>query len=526
MRQSHPRSLITLWLLAQALASGGGCASPGTLVARPGVSKLSPTTTVAADAPHDVPARTFKVLSLPAHDPMTSRAAATSPADGIRTSRLDPEDEDADLRLNEDVDRQLDRPRAQKRGEGGGPTRVEEEAEEDEVDGYIKPDLLNRMTSLRGSRVSLFGWVQGSFTANPGNRVDGTNFGVNPNDLANAWQFEQIYLVAERRLVETDGVDFGFRFDNLFGTDWQNFHDVGFLNHAFRVDRPGYEPVQLYGDVHLPILTSGGLDVRGGRFYALPGYEDGIAPGRPLLSTGYLFSYGQPMTHVGVMTTLHLTDQINLYNGAINGWDRWINEHYKWGYSGGLSWDSKDERTNLTMTVTLGPDQISADPAMPEEVARPLRATRFHPSVPGESALGFGGKSTGLLDAVLVHEWTERLSTVLEGEDGFQNAVPGLGPRGRPRNASWYGLSGWSSYDLTDRLTWVVRAEAFRDQNGVRTGFDDTFYEATTGLIYRPRPWLMIRPETRFDWAQKGHPYNDGRSRDQFTFGFDTIILF
>ena len=30
--------------------------------------------------------------------------------------------------------------------------------------------------------------------------------------------------------------------------------------------------------------------------------------------------------------TLHLTDRINLYSGAINGWDRWINSHNPWGY--------------------------------------------------------------------------------------------------------------------------------------------------------------------------------------------------
>ena len=43
----------------------------------------------------------------------------------------------------------------------------------------------------------------------------------------------------------------------------------------------GYDPVQLYGEVHLPWLTKGGVDVKGGRFYALTGYEDGRAPARP-----------------------------------------------------------------------------------------------------------------------------------------------------------------------------------------------------------------------------------------------------
>jgi hypothetical protein len=423
------------------------------------------------------------------------------------------------------VDMDLDRPRAAKRGEGGGPTTAEEEGEEDEVDGYLKPNHLNRLLGHEDSPVKFFGWIQNSYTANPGNQVDGTNFGVNPNDLANAWQLQQIYLVAEKRIAQGDTVDLGFRSDNLFGDDWQNFHAVGFFNRAFRVDQIGYSPVQLYGDIHLPILTAGGLDIKGGRFYALPGYEDGIAPARPLLSTGYLFSYAQPFTHIGFMSTLHLTDRINLYSGAINGWDRWINQHYKWGYEGGATWDSEDDRTNVTFTVTWGPDQISPDPAMPGQTP-PLRAQSFRPTVPGERPLGFGGKSTALFNQILIHEWTDEFSMILEADEAFQNAVPGIGPNGRAQNASWYGLSGWTLYELTERLTLVGRAEAFRDHNGVRTGFADTFYEGTLGLNYRPKSWLMIRPETRYDWAGKTHPFNDGRSRDQFTFGFDVIVLF
>jgi hypothetical protein len=427
-------------------------------------------------------------------------------------------------------DPNLSRPRAERRGEGGGPSRAEEEEdeeeeEEDELDGYIKPNLLNDLLRLDDSPVKLFGWVQGSFTANPRLSSDGQNFGVNPNNLANAWTFQQVYFVVEKRVAEGDQPDLGFRFDNLFGNDWQNFHAVGLFDRAFRVDHFGYDPVQMYGELHLPWLTLGGLDIKGGRFYSLAGYEDGMAPSRPLLSTGYLFSYAHPFTQFGMMTTWHLTDRINLYNGAVNGWDRWINQHYKWGYAGGASWDSADERTNLALTINWGPDQISRDPAT-AAAQDGVQAQAARPAVPGRRPLGFGGKDTGLFTTVLTHEWTEDFSTIIEADQAFQNAVPGIGPGGRPQNASWYGLSGWALYDLTDRLTGVGRAEVFRDNNGVRTGFADTFYETTLGLIYKPRPWLWLRPEARFDWAQKTHPYDDARHSDQFTFGFDLIFLF
>ena len=79
---------------------------------------------------------------------------------------------------------------------------------------------------------------------------------------------------------------------------------------------------------------------------------------------------------------------------------------------------------------------------------------------------------------------------------------------------------------FNDKLTGVWRSEVFRDDDGVRTGFADNFYEQTLGLIYKPHSWLWIRPEARYDWAQDTKPYTDGTRSSQFTLGFDVILLF
>ncbi len=91
------------------------------------------------------------------------------------------------------------------------------------------------------------------------------------------------------------------------------------------------------------------------------------ATGRPLLSVPYMFNYGQPFTHFGMLSTLHLTDRINVYNGAVNGWDRWINENYKWNYLGGFSWTSKSGKTNLAVSYIIGPNQYPNFPQQPAD---------------------------------------------------------------------------------------------------------------------------------------------------------------
>jgi hypothetical protein len=203
------------------------------------------------------------------------------------------------------------------------------------------------------------GWIENSFTYNANGRGNGDNFGVRPNFKADQWMGNQYYIIAEKPLRQDDTVNFGFRMDNMLGNDWQFTYMQGLFNRAFPNGWfAGYDMPQLYGEVHLPILTPGGLDVKAGRWYTISGFEVVPAPDRLLLSVPYSFTYGQPFTHIGVLTTLHITDRIELYNGSINGWDRWINERYIWGYIGELSWTSRNDRHKLTFAAIWGPNQF------------------------------------------------------------------------------------------------------------------------------------------------------------------------
>jgi putative OmpL-like beta-barrel porin-2 len=79
---------------------------------------------------------------------------------------------------------------------------------------------------------------------------------------------------------------------------------------------------------------------------------------------------------------------------------------------------------------------------------------------------------------------------------------------------------------MSDELTAVWRAEWFRDVHGSRTGFAGNFYEMTLGLVIKPKPWLLIRPEVRFDWSQFCHPFDNGTANHRLTLGTDVIFRF
>jgi len=383
--------------------------------------------------------------------------------------------------------------------------------------------------------VKFSGWIQNSYTGNANGRGrSGSNFGVNPNSKADWWMGNQYYAIVENPLELDDTVNFGFRVDNLFGNDWQWNYMQGMLNGAFPLNSfAGYDIPQLFGQVHLPILTKGGFDVKGGRFYTLAGYEQVPAIGRPLLSAPYMFTYGQPFTHVGVQTTWHVTDRINIYNGSLNGWDRWIDVRYAWGYIGGFSWSSKDDRTTLAMTTLWGPNQFPS--FLPADQRLYLTGYVNVPSLAGKRNPGYRRNGRTMFTWVGTHEWNDRLTQVVESDQGWELAIPGLasgGRNGAPRDATWFSFGNWFLYEFSPKLTAVWRSEVFWDPQGARIQnmvdgqfVGDRYYEMTVGAIYKPHPNLWIRPEARHDWSQFHPAYTDDTRKNQFTLGVDAIIL-
>lgn len=422
-------------------------------------------------------------------------------------------------------------PRAEKEEGGGGPTETEEAKEEEEAPA-AETTLLMKWLGMEDSPVKVYGWIENSFTYNGnGSGKSDLNFGVNPNFLANPggkgfrWMGNQYYLIFENPLEQNDQVNFGFRFDNLFGNDWQFNHMQGMFNNSFKLNHfQGYDPAQFYAEVHLPVLTKGGLDIKGGRFYTILGYEVVPAIGRPLVSVPYMFNYGQPFTHFGMLSTLHVTDRVNWYNGVVNGWDRWVDTHWKWSYLGGWSWTSKDTKLNVAMSYIFGPNQYPR--FLPNGTQIVLPGATFPPFLAGRRNIGYGGNWRAMFTTVATYTWTDKLTQVMETDEGYENNLPNLGVGGTSRNESWYSFGNWFLYKLTDKTTAIWRAEVFRDNGGARTGFSDNFYEQTVGLVYKPWSWLWLRGEARYDWAQFTHPYTDGTRNNQFTLAGEVIFLF
>jgi hypothetical protein len=416
---------------------------------------------------------------------------------------------------------ELDEPRAAE----VSPTTEEErpEAREDET------RVLDRILGLVDAPVSAYGWIQNSFTGTPGLEPrDGSNVTVAPNRLANRWQGNQYYLIVEDAIEPGDRANLGFRLDTLFGNDWSFTKSLGLFDQAFTpFSFAGLDFPQIYGEAHLPIRDGVSLDVKGGRFYSPAGYEAVMAVKRPLLSWPNLLTY-TPFTFFGALTSLHLGDRTTLFNGAVNGTDRWINSNYRYSYLGGLNWNSRDGRTTFSTVVLVGPNQLPFFPGAGFQTPTlPVGAYTYAP-LAGRRNPFYGRSTLVFQDAVVTHAWGEskRLTQALEAFYITEGNVLGYGPGGGPGRISYYGGAHWLLYECGPKVTAVSRLEVFRDNNGFVLPAPDNYYEMTHGLIFKPRPHLWIRPEIRYDWAQFTTPFDDGRRSGQLTLAFDVIVRF
>jgi hypothetical protein len=416
------------------------------------------------------------------------------------------------------------------RGVGGAQPTLEEEVKQEVAPGgppaAATPLYLNRALGLEDSPVRTFGWIENTFTGNAnGTPLGLSNFSVFPNNLANQWQGNQYYLVVENPLETDDTVNVGFRVDTLFGNDWQFTRAYGLFTAAFTPNQfAGLDFPQIYGEIHLPILTPGGLEIKGGRFYSPAGFSAVPAISRPFITVTYSMEF-TPFTIFGALATLHLTERINLYGGTINGFDRWIDESYKWGSLGFATWKSRDEKTNASLIGASVPDQLPRfAPANAPFV--PTATTPPSAALAGRLNPFYASSYRQFISVVVTHQWTDKLTGVTETDHVWDPQIIGFSLNGKPSSIAYHGLIHWFLYTFNDKLSGGLRAEVFWDPYGAATGSRSTFYETSLELTEKFKPWLWLRGEARYDWSQFTHPFSDGTRSGQLTLLVATIVLF
>jgi hypothetical protein len=276
--------------------------------------------------------------------------------------------------------------------------------------------------------------------------------------------------------------------------------------------------------VRVPIFQ-GGMDVKGGIYPTPLGVEVIDPKGNVFYSKSYIFNYGLPFKHTGVLTTSHVSPMVDIYAGIDSGVNTSLgsgDNNDRPGGIAGIGLNLLGGNLTVLALTHIGPEN-------------PSRTTPF-----GNSANRF------LNDVAVVWKATDKLTFTTElnyaRDDGFR--------------AEAYGVAQYASYALTDSITLNGRAEVFRDNNNFfvsnpRSNRDyvnaqlgsyatlitapspTTYSEFTAGITYKPQglpgafKTLMLRPEVRYDRALNDTtPYANGRARGVITASADIVLGF
>jgi hypothetical protein len=346
---------------------------------------------------------------------------------------------------------------------------------------------------LDDNRLSVSGWFQGSFTAS----TDAlSNQPMTWNDRANEFLLQQAWVRVARRIVASGTAEptFGFEIDVLSGSDYRftlprGLFNSQLLNSTGASNLYGVDPIQHYVSVNVPTLFQG-VEFRLGRVYTpVCPFESLEGVTNPLLSRSYMFNF-DPFTHCGLgayitfnsewYAILMLTNGNDIYFGTQGEELRFVGT-LKWTQPGG-------GRNVLEFDASVGRGKL---------------VTAFPFNSPTTGALAnepMGQNNLNVFDVAWTHLFSPVLTYNLCGLFGYQTNVPGIA---RPNNygtATWTSVLQYLTYTLSPQWSAVLRAEAFDDFQGQRTGFTGVYLAATGALVFKPRKDVQVRQELRYDY--------------------------
>ena len=169
------------------------------------------------------------------------------------------------------------------------------------------------------STIKVSGHVDAGIMFNGDDPSNGINFGHAFTDKSNSPVLNQVALTIQRDFdPKATTIDFGFKLQGMYGSDSRITHFIGELDSS-PTTRNQFDVVEANVQAHLPFLTKGGIDVKAGQFSTPLGQEVIDPTGNFFYSHSYLFQFGLPFKHTGILTTTHVNPTLDVYAGYTTG---------------------------------------------------------------------------------------------------------------------------------------------------------------------------------------------------------------
>lgn len=298
---------------------------------------------------------------------------------------------------------------------------------------------------------------------------------------------------------------------------------------------------ELYAEYIVPV--GNGLKIQVGKMNTLIGYEVINSWENPNFSRTFMFGLAQAFTTTGIRASYQFNSAVGATVGLVNGWDN-IDDNNKGKTVEWLLALTPHERLGLSFYGSYGAEQSNCQGGLttggsvctPYTTGNDPRAMRL------------------VSGSIVTIKATSQDTIVLEpyyGNEGNANLVKSGG-----KTAHWKGLGAYLLHDFDERWSLRLRGEIFEDSGGARTctgstigtspstfggvpggwntcanasagGVEQTLWEYTSTLQFRPVPSLITRIEFRYDKSDKNiFLYGSRPVNNQETLSFQAIYLF
>ena len=375
---------------------------------------------------------------------------------------------------------------------------------------------------IKRSRIKAYGWFNASVNAsNCHNSNIPFSYWLVPNKI----ELDQFVLRLERQVdsVQTRCIDLGFRSTFLYGIDYRYMTAGGWTSNQLLKDNKlyGYDFTEQYIDVYVPWIARG-MILRVGRWIACPDIETQFAPDNYMGSHSLLFTF-DTYTQTGVMATIMLNKCWTVQACIHSGTDMapWYKGALATGMFG-VRWVACDNNDSIYLVL----NSINS-----------AKFRRF--TMDGQPA---GHDNFNYLVGTWQHRMGEFAHTKTEGyfmwqRDAVLGGTPSIGPVRSfgggggigpdiPGLSLTYGVVNYTMLELNKCLFVTFRNEAWRDEQGERSGFPGLYTSHAIGYTYNFSPILQIRPEVGYYRNWNRPAFNLGTKRGMVLFGVDMTLRY
>lgn len=419
------------------------------------------------------------------------------------------------------------------------------------------------------------GHVELGVNANFDDPTNNTNFGSDFEDRSNAFRMNQLLLNVEKDLDPKNADwQWGAKFTGVYGTDARVTH---FMNEFDRsIGGPyQFDIWELDVQAHAPTF-GGGTDIKFGQYPTPLGAEVMDATGNFFYSHSYIFQFGLPYKHTGLLTTTHVNDTIDAWFGLDTGANNTIgqkgmanNFFPKFLVGAGFN-NLLDGNLTILALAHIGPEGARFfepnDATCAGGSGFAANCQYLAGAGPIFTVPGADTRMREYYDIVSTYKWSDAVSLTNEINIIHDDLV----------SATAGGMAQYVTYQYNDQWSFGARAEFFADQANAHTGFpgfvcsgtgnldyadaqrglapnfaycssasntgtgfaDVTYGELTIGANWKPSisdmAYLTVRPEMRWDTVLGGGhatPFVASASRvgtqsSQYVFAIDAILGF